>query len=62
MSVVVTSFSNDETACNPTPLKAVSTTDILIGLVHKFQSSYFKEHLWKAGTVLQKSYCLRGVV
>ena len=45
MSVVETSFSNDES--DPTLLKTVSTTDILIDQVHKFQSSYFKEHLWK---------------
>ena len=38
-------FSNDESAYAPTPLKTVSTTDILIDLVHKFQNSYFKEHL-----------------
>ena len=35
-------FSNDESAYGPTPLKTVSTTDILIDLVHKFQNSYFK--------------------
>ena len=47
MSVVETSFSKDENACAPTLLKAVPTTDILINQVHKFQNSYFKEHLWK---------------
>ena len=47
MSVLETSFSKDESACGPSLLKAVSTTDILIDQVHKFQNSYFKEHLWK---------------
>ena len=46
MSLVVISFSNDESACGPTLLKTVST-DIFIDKVHKFQNSYFKEHLWK---------------
>ena len=45
--MVVTSFSNDENACGPTLLKTVSSTDILIDQIHKFQNSYFKEHLWK---------------
>ena len=36
-----------------------STTGILIDQVHKFQNSYFKEHLWKAVTVLSKTYCLK---
>ena len=44
MSVVVTSFSNDDRACHPTLLKTVPTIDILIDQVHKFQNSYFKEH------------------
>ena len=44
MSVVVTSFSNDDRACHPALLKAVPTIDILIDQVHKFQNSYFKEH------------------
>ena len=46
-NVVVTSFSNDESACGPTSLKTVSTTDISIDQVHKFQNSYFNEHPWK---------------
>ena len=46
MSVVETSFSKDESA-SPTLLKTVSTTDILIDQAHKFQNSYFKEHLRK---------------
>ena len=62
MSVVVTSFINDDIACHSTLLKTASTIDILIDQVHKFQNSYFKEHPWKAATVLQKAYCLRGVV
>ena len=37
----------------------MSTTDILIVPVHKFQNSYLKEHLWKDASVLQKAYCLR---
>ena len=41
MSVVETSFSKDKSACAPTLLKTVSTKDILIDQVHKFQSSYF---------------------
>ena len=61
MFVVVTSFSNDERAWSPTLLKTVPTTGILIDQIHKLQNSYFKEH-WKAGPVLQKAYCLRGVV
>ena len=47
MSVVETSFSNDEGAYGPALLKTVPTTDILIDQVHKFQNNYFKEHLWK---------------
>ena len=47
MSVVETSFSNDESACGPALLKTVPTTDILIDQVHKFQNNCFKEHLWK---------------
>ena len=47
MSVVVTSFSNNESACGPMLLKTVSITDILIDQVQKFQNSHFKEHLWK---------------
>ena len=62
MSVVVTSFSNDDRACHATLLKTVPTIDILIDEVHKFQNSYFKEHPCKAATVLQKAYCLRRVV
>ena len=41
------------------PLQMESTTGILIDQVHKFQNSYFKEHLWKAVTVLSKTYCLK---
>ena len=64
MSVVVTSFSNDDRACHPALLKAVPTIDILIDQVHKFQNSYFKEHphLRNAAAVLQKAYCLRRVI
>ena len=36
MSVVVTGFSNDESARSPTLLKTVSTIDLLIDQVHKF--------------------------
>ena len=60
MSVVVTSFSNDESAHPLTLLKTDSITDILIDQVRKFQNTYFKEHLCKAATVLQKAYCLRA--
>ena len=42
MSVVVTSFKNDENARSPTLLKTVTPTDILIDQVDTFQSSYFK--------------------
>ena len=52
MSMVVTSFSN----------VLVSTTEILIDQVHKFQNSYFKEHPRKTAAVLQKAYCLRRAV
>ena len=38
----------------------INTTDILIEQVRKFQNSYFEEHLWKAGTNLQKVHCLRA--
>ena len=62
MSVVVTSFINDDRVCDSTLLKTVSTIDFLIDQVRKFQNSCFKEQLWKAATVLQKVYCLRGVV
>ena len=62
MSMVVTSFSNDDRACSPTPIKTVSTTEILIDQVHKFQNSYFKEHPRKTAAVLQKAYCLRRAV
>ena len=51
MFVVVTSFSNDESALPSTLLKVESTTDILIDQIHKFRNNYFKEHLWKAVTV-----------
>ena len=47
MPVVVASFSNDESAWGPALLKTVPTTGILIDQIHKFQNSYFKEHLWK---------------
>ena len=50
--MVVTSFSN----------VLVSTTEILIDQVHKFQNSYFKEHPRKTAAVLQKAYCLRRAV
>ena len=36
MSVVVTGFSNDESALPTTLLKALSTTDILTDEIHKF--------------------------
>ena len=41
MSVVVTSFSNDESSRSATLLKTESTSDILIEQVYKFQNSYF---------------------
>ena len=41
MSVVVTRFSNDESACPPSQLELESITDIFIDQVHKFQNSYF---------------------
>ena len=56
---LVTSFRNDDRTCRPTLLKTVSTIDILIDQVHKFQNSYLKGHPWKAATVLQKVYCLK---
>ena len=60
MSVAVTRFKNDENARPPTLLNIVTTTDILIDQVHTFQNIYFKEHMWKAATVLQKAYFLRA--
>ena len=45
MSVVVISFSNEESECLPNATKTVSATDILIDQVDKFYNSYFKEHL-----------------
>ena len=45
ISAMVISFSNDESACPPTPLKTVSTSDILIDQVHKFHNSCFMETL-----------------
>ena len=45
MSKVVTSFTNDESACTPTLLKKVSTIGILIDQVYKFYNSYFMERL-----------------
>ena len=47
MSVIMTSFSNDESARPPTLVKTDSTTKNLIDQVRKFQSSYFK------GTIMQ---------
>ena len=58
MSVVVTNFKNDVLDAT----KAVTTTDILIDQVHTFQSSYFKEHMWKAATVLQKAYLFKSML
>ena len=60
MSVAMTRFSNDESACPPTLLKLESTTDIFIDQAHKFQNNYFKEYLRKATTVLQKACILRA--
>ena len=45
MSAVVTSFSNDESACPPSLLKTAPITRILIDQVHKFHNSYFTETL-----------------
>ena len=52
MSVLVNSFKNDENTRSLTLLKAVTTTDILIDQALTFQNSYFKEHMWKAATVV----------
>ena len=60
MSVVVSSFGNDESACLPVLLNTESTRDILIGQVHKFQNSYFKKHLRKFAAVLQKACTLKA--
>ena len=60
--MVVTSFKNDENPRPPTLLKTVTTTDILIDQVHTFQNSYFKEHIRKAATVLQKAYLLKSML
>ena len=45
MSVVVTSYKNDENALPTTLLKTVTITDILIDQVHTFQNSYYKEQM-----------------
>ena len=58
MSVVVTNFKNDVLDAT----KSVTTTDILIDQVHTFQNSYFKEHMWKAATVLQKAYLFKSML
>ena len=62
MSVVVTGFKNDENARPPTLLKTVTTTDILIDQVQTLQNSYFKEHMWKDATVLQKAYLFKSIL
>ena len=62
MSVVVTSFKNEENARPPALLKIVITTDILIDQVHTFQNSYFKEHMWKAVIVLQKACMFKSML
>ena len=41
MSVVGTSFSNDDRACRPTLIKTASTVEILIDQVHKFSEQLF---------------------
>ena len=64
MSVLETSFSKDESACGPSLLKTVFTTDILIDQDYKFQNSYFKEHCesWYCFTksILFNWSCLRA--
>ena len=40
LPVIVTSFSNDESARPPALLKTESTTEVLIGEFHKFQNTY----------------------
>ena len=62
MSVVVTSYKNDENALPTTLLKTVTITDILIDQVHTFQNSYYKEQMWKAATVLQKAYMFKSML
>ena len=62
MLVAVTRFKNDENARPPTLLKIVTTTDILIDQVHTFQNIYFKEHMWKAATGLQKTYLFKSML
>ena len=56
MSVVVTTFSNDESARPPTLLKQ----DIFIDKVCKFENRDCKEHLGKGATILQKACILRA--
>ena len=62
MSSVLTIFKNDQNARSPTLVKSVTTTDILIGQVHTFQNIYFKEHMWKDATVLQKAYLFKRML
>ena len=60
--MVVTRPINDENARPPTLLKTVTTTDILIDQVQTLQNSYFKEHMWKDATVLQKAYLFKSML
>ena len=53
--MIVTSFSYDKSARPPTLLKQSPPHIFLIDPVHKFQNSCFKEHPWKAATVLKTS-------
>ena len=62
MSLVVANVRNNENARPPTLLETVTTTDILINQVHTFQNSYFKEHMWKAATVLLKAYLFKSML
>ena len=57
MSVVMTSFNNDESARPPTLLRTK-----LIGQADKFQNSYFKEYLVKDCYCFTKSMYFKSML
>ena len=60
ISMVVATFSKDESARPPALLKTESITDILVGRVEKFQNNGFKENLWKVAAAKQKACIFRA--
>ena len=59
MSMVETSFNIDESTCPPTLLKSDFNTEIF-QVQKKFQNRFFKVHLYRNATALQKAYFLRA--